>query len=423
MIGLITAITIVSLVIPVYVYLGYPLMLFLVLKSTKGKDVDKSSITPTVSMIVSCYNEQEIIEHKIRNCIAIDYPDNKLDFIFVSDGSEDRTDSIIREFSNEHIKLIRQEGRLGKTMGINLAISQARGEIVVFSDANAMYQKEAIRMLVRNFNDLKVGYVVGAALYRDDTESFSGVSENSYWEYEIFLKKIESKLHSVVGGDGAIYAIRKQLYRRLDQEDINDFVNPLQIISKGFRGVFEEEAVCYEQTAGSFEKEAKRKQRIVNRSFTGLLKNKTVLNPFKFGFFSLQLLSHKLLRWLVPFFIIIAILGIFVLAQVKIFAFQILLLLGIVFAWSVMLGGLLKGGSNVPSILLYPYYFYLVNINSLRGVLQSLSGKVEVTWSTARQNDDTRTSDRFWLISGYVFLFLASIIIFTSTLISVIQIL
>ena len=419
MIELLVAITFISLSVPVYVYVGYPLLLYVLSKIIKGKRTNKRNITPTVSMIISCFNEIEIIEQKLKNCLVIDYPKDRLDFVFVSDGSDDGTDDVIQQYSNERISLIRQEGRLGKSMGLNLAVPRVKGEIVVFSDANAMYQTNAIQMLVRNFNDNEIGYVVGAALYKDETKTPAGSSEQVYWQYEIFLKQIESKLHSVVGGDGAIYAIRKTLYEWLDQEDINDFVNPLQIITKGFRGVFETEAICYEQTAGNFSKEAKRKQRIVNRSFTALLKNKAVLNPFKYGFYSFELLSHKLLRWLIPFFIILGGLGTVILAQWEVFVFQLCLLLGILFIWSVMLGNLLRSRQTTHPAILYPYYFYLVNINSLIGVLQSLRGKVQVTWSTARASKDYSSTRQLRSSVVILLIFILTIWIFAQTLKSV----
>lgn len=386
MISVLIIITLIALLIPVYVYIGYPVLLMVLDKLIKGKIIHTGDITPTVSLIVSCYNEVDIIEQKIRNCQTIDYPQSQLEILFVSDGSDDGTDELIQQYTNDRIKLMRQEGRLGKTMGLNLALTEATGEIVVFSDANAMYKDDALKMLVRNFNDETVGYVVGAAIYRDDEESSAGSNENAYWQYEIFLKKIESKLHSVVGGDGAIYAIRKSLYEPLDREDINDFVNPLQIIAKGYRGIFDADAMCYEQTAGDFDKEGTRKQRIVNRSFSGLMKNKTVLNPFKYGFYSFELLSHKLLRWFIPFFILFAAMGITVLAQMHIGLFQWLLLMGILFTWSILAGKLLRNNSGCPPVVLFPYYFYLVNINSMKGVLLSLCGQVQITWSTHREN-------------------------------------
>lgn len=392
MISLLIIITLLALFIPLHVYLGYPLLLMVLDKIINGKGLQVADITPTITMIVSCYNEVDIIEKKILNCLAIDYPKHLLEILFVSDGSDDGTDELINSNTNDCVRLIRQEGRLGKTMGLNLALAEAGGEIVVFSDANAMYKENALKMLVRNFHDESVGYVVGAAIYKDEEESGAGASENIYWKYEIFIKNIESKLHSVVGGDGAIYAIRRSLYEPLDQEDINDFVNPLQIIAKGYRGIFDAEAVCYEQTAGDFDKEGKRKQRIVNRSFTGLMKNKSVLNPLKYGFYSFELLSHKLLRWLIPFFILIAAAGIVILAQYQIRSFQWLLLVGVIFTWSIILGRLLKESTGCPSFLLIPYYFYLVNINSMIGILQSLRGKVQVTWSTPRDKDASKNN-------------------------------
>ena len=413
---LLIIITLIALFIPVYVYIGYPLLLMILDRLIKVKAIDIAEITPTVSLIVSCYNEVDVIEQKIINCMAIDYPQHQLEILFVSDGSDDGTDEIIKQYCNERIKLIRQEGRLGKTMGLNVALAEASGEIVVFSDANAMYKENALKMLVRNFNDAAVGYVVGAAIYKDEEESTAGSSENIYWKYEIFIKQIESKLHSVVGGDGAIYAIRKSLYVPLDQEDINDFVNPLQIIAKGYRGIFDAEAICYEQTAGDFDKEGSRKQRIVNRSFTGLMKNKTVLNPFKYGFYSLELLSHKLLRWLIPFFILVAAAGIIVLAQMQVAVFQWALLLGILFTWSVLLGKLLKDWSGCPSIVLIPYYFYLVNINSLKGILQSLRGKVQITWSTPREQAAAKTGLNLAIMLIFVPLVLLTGWLFSATL-------
>ena len=410
----IIALTLLSFLLTIYVYIGYPLLLAILDKMVQGNPVDKANITPTVSLIVSCYNERDVIEQKIYNCLNLDYPNEKLEILFISDGSDDGTDDVIRQYTSERISLIRQEGRLGKTSGLNLAVPMATGEIIVFSDANAMYKENAIRMLVRNFNDKAVGYVVGAALYKDDNKTAAGTSENIYWQYEIYLKKIESKLHSVVGGDGAIYAIRKTLYENLDREDINDFVNPLQIISKGYRGVFDEDAICYEQTAGNFEKEGKRKQRIVNRSFSALMKNKRVLNPLKYGFYSLELLSHKLLRWLIPFFIIFCVTGIFILAQMQILFFQYCLLLGIVFIWCILLGKLLKNWPTSPAFLIYPYYFYLVNINSLIGVLKSLRGDVQITWSTPR--DDRVSSNSVNLVFSVVYV---SILILTIWLFSV----
>lgn len=379
------------LLMPVYVYLGYPLLLLLIRSVyTKKHRIDESLI-PSVTLIVSCYNEKDVIADKIKNCLAIDYPKQHLDIIFISDGSTDGTDELVKELSTEQIKLIRQEGRLGKTSGLNLGVAEATSDIIIFSDANAMYQKDAIKKLVRHFADENVGLVVGAAIYTDGNENSAAQSENSYWEYELNIKRWESDIHSVVGGDGAIYAIRKSLYDPLDAKDINDFVNPLEIIAKGYRGIFDREAICLEETAGDFNKEARRKERIVNRSFRGLMKVKRVMNPFKTGFFALEVVSHKLLRWLIPFFLIGIAITSTMLALQGVIAFQILYALEMIFLWLAIMGYLKHQQTDLSKLFFLPYYFLMVNFYSMVGVIKALSGNIQVTWSSPRVDINTPT--------------------------------
>ncbi|MCU4675545.1 glycosyltransferase family 2 protein [Catenovulum sp. 2E275] len=382
---IVLAITLSCAFLVLHVYLGYPLTLYLLTKMGVGtRNLVQEKFEPTVTMMVSCYNEIDVIQEKITNCLELQYPLNKLNFIIISDGSDDGTDEAVLQFNHPRIKLIRQEGRLGKTSAINLAMQSVESEIVVFSDANAMYEPDAIQKLVRNFYDPKVGYVVGAALYIDGKDSSAAASENLYWNYEIALKKQESLLHSVVGGDGAIYAIKRELFIPLDAKDINDFVNPLQIIEQGFRGIFEEQAVCLEETAGDFAKEAKRKQRIVNRSFRGLMKVKSVLNPFRFGFFSYEVISHKLLRWLMPIFLVIFSLGSLVLSYSDYLLFQVISILALIFFILAQVGFLLSEQKKSSPIFFIPYYFVMVNYYSLIGVITALQGNIQVTWSSPR---------------------------------------
>ena len=390
MIGLVLLITILSAYLVVHVYIGYPLILWCLTKLTKGKShIIDEGYRPSVTLLVSCYNEIDVIEEKIANCFALDYPTDKLNFIVISDGSDDGTDEAVAALSNERLSIIRQEGRLGKTSAINLAMESVSSDIVVFSDANAMYQPDAILKLVRHFADANVGYVVGAALYTDGEQSTAAASEDLYWRYEIALKKMESSLHSVVGGDGAIYAIRRNAYIPLEQQDINDFVNPLQIIEQGYRGLFDSEAICLEETAGDFAKEARRKQRIVNRSFRGLMKVRAVLNPSRFGFFSFEVISHKLLRWLMPVFLALFTLGSIALAYAGIQIFQLITLLALVFFVLVQCGYLLSRRQRSPLVFSIPYYFYMVNYYSLIGVITALQGNIQVTWSSPRHQNNT----------------------------------
>jgi cellulose synthase/poly-beta-1,6-N-acetylglucosamine synthase-like glycosyltransferase len=371
-----------------YIYIGYFIILFIFRCLLPEKKIKKKEIYPDISLLISCYNEEAIIREKLENSLALDYPKDKIEVIVISDSSTDRTDEIVRQFEKKGVRLLRQEERKGKTAGLNLAVSQATGEIIVFSDANAMYEPDAIHKLVRNFNDAKVGYAVGASKYKDADKSGASKSERIYWQYEIWVKKLESRLKHVVGADGAMYAIRRELYEKLTYTDINDFVNPLQIILKGFRGVYEPEAICWEETAGSFHDEFNRKVRIINRSFSGLLRIKSVLNPFKTGIFSLEILTHKLLRWLSPLFAIIFVASCLALSLYNIAVFQWCALFLTAFLCCSYVGYLFRDCSKVWPVFYYPYYVVLMNTASLAGVYRSLKGSVQITWETFRSRND-----------------------------------
>ncbi|MFC4258511.1 glycosyltransferase family 2 protein [Marinobacter lacisalsi] len=388
MITLLILVTLVCLLVPAYVYAGYPCALWLLTLGRTGATHRVWETHPHVALIISCYNEAPVIRDKLENALKLDYPKDKLTIVVVSDGSDDGTDDIVQEYALVGVKLIRQEGRLGKTMGLNLAMEQLSSDVTVFSDANALYAPDAISKLVRNFADEQVGYVVGAALYTDQGSGASAHNENLYWRYELAIKAMESRLHSVVGGDGAIYAIRSHLWQPLDQKDINDFVNPLQIIAKGYRGIFEPEARCYEETAGDFGREIARKERIVNRSIRGLMRVKATMNPLRVGIFAWEVISHKLLRWLIPLFLLIGAVGSLLLALAGYGFFQlvaagVLLLLALAGA-----GHLATDKNALPVWISVPYYFVMVNLYSLRGIAKAVRGETQVTWSSARPGQD-----------------------------------
>ena len=387
---LLLLITLICLFIPVYVYAGYPLALWLL---TLGRDKVTHRVAetrPSVALIISCYNEAAVIRDKLENALALDYPRDRLRILVVSDGSDDGTDDIVKQYAESGVELIRQEGRQGKTMGLNLAMEQVDADVTVFSDANAMYAPDAIHKLVRNFADEHVGYVVGAALYTDGNAGASAQSEGLYWRYELAIKSMESRLCSVVGGDGAIYAIRSHLWEALQQKDINDFVNPLQIIAKGYLGVFEPEARCFEETAGDFSREIARKERIVNRSIRGLMRVKTTMNPAKVGIFAWQVISHKLLRWLIPLFLAIAATGSVLLALQGYGLFQFVTAGALALLALAAIGHGAANKNALPVWISVPYYFVMVNLYSLKGILRALRGETQVTWNSARPGEEQR---------------------------------
>src|SRR5690554_5073362 len=390
MMSIVLVITVLSLLVPVYVYAGYPAMLWFFTRGYPARTHRIGDITPTVSLIISCYNEAPVIRAKLENALALDYPSNKLTILVVSDGSDDGTDDIVREYQGQGVRLIGQEGRLGQTLGLNLAMESVDTDLVVFSDANAMYAADAITKLARNFADLDVGYAVGAALYTDGNEGASARNENLYWRYELAIKAMESRLHSVVGGDGAIYAIRTKLWEPLQQQDINDFVNPLQIIAKGYRGVFDADAKCFEETAGDFDREVARKERIVNRSIRGLMRVGQVMNPAKSGVFAFEVISHKLLRWLIPLFLLVGVAGSVILAFAGLGLFQLITAGAMLMLALTLAGHLSKNRNQLPVWVATPYYFVMVNGYAVRGIVKALQGQTQVTWNSAR---NTETGD------------------------------
>lgn len=384
------ALTILCLLLPVYVYVGYPALLWILTLGKPTVTHTRKEAFPSVTLVISCYNEVEVIREKLRNSLELDYPKELLKIIVVSDGSDDGTDELVREFSGDAVNLIRQEGRLGKTMGLNLAMAEVESEITVFSDANALYAPDAIAKLVRNFADKKVGYVVGAALYTDSDQGASAHNENLYWRYELAVKDMESRLYSVVGGDGAIYAIRTALWEPLQQQDINDFVNPLQIVSKGYRGVFDSEARCFEETAGNFDKEVARKERIVNRSIRGLFRVRSVMNPFRTGIFSLMVISHKLLRWVIPLFLVLGVVGSSILAFGGLHVFQMISAASATILTLAFVGHCRRQEQHLAVWVSVPYYFVMVNLYAVRGILRALRGETQVTWNSARSQQEQR---------------------------------
>ena len=367
-----------------YVYAGYPIILW-ILTRFRHRPVFQDDIVPGVTLLISAFNEVRVIGSKLENALALDYPHEQLEILVVSDASTDGTDIIVESFAERGVKLLRMHERQGKTIGINAAVQQARGNIIVFSDANILYQKDAIRRLVRNFADPKVGCVTGNSCYSENSQSSAHVQENTYWQYEQTIRALESQMGSTVGGDGAIFAIRKDLYSPLPHDAINDLVIPLQIVARGYRAVFEPEAIGYEQSAGSYVSEFRRKRRIVNRSWHGVRSVPQVLDPRAVGIFAWQVWSHKVLRWLILPMVLGVAIGCFVA-----FPAGLIYRIGALgFVASVVIAGIgalartsIGGLSRVAQGL---FYFYMVNLAAFMGIIAAMSGRVEVTWTPERR--------------------------------------
>jgi cellulose synthase/poly-beta-1,6-N-acetylglucosamine synthase-like glycosyltransferase len=374
----------VGLVIIGYVYAGYPVLLWIITR-WRRRIVIQRDVNVPVTLVISAFNEEQIIGEKLINALMLDYPSGQLEILVVSDASNDGTDSIVQSFAGRGVRLIRMPERRGKTAGLNVALREARGEIIIFSDANIMYRRDAIRQLVRNFADPTVGCVTGNSCYMENSRSPAHVQENTYWQYEQIIRMLESRLGSTVGGDGAIFAIRKDLYAPLDPDAINDLVVPLQIVTRGYRAIFERNAVGFEPSAGYFAGEFRRKRRIVNRSWRGLSSVPEVLNPRVVGIFAWQVFSHKVLRWLIFPVVLMVAAGCFMAFRVGV-VYQV----GAVgFAASVgiaAIGGLTANRVGQLTRLTHAiFYFYMVNLAAFLGIVMAMFGRVEVVWVPERR--------------------------------------
>jgi cellulose synthase/poly-beta-1,6-N-acetylglucosamine synthase-like glycosyltransferase len=380
-----TALFIILLVLVLYTYVGYYALIFCFSFLKTEKVFIRSDFQPTVTLIISAYNEEKVIRRKIENSLQLSYPRERLEIIVVSDASTDDTDAIVRQYSRNNVKLVRMDQRGGKTVGLNTAVLKASGDIIIFSDANAMYRPTAVFKLVRHFADPEIGFVTGESVYTQDILATARDTEDIYWNYERKLKLMESRIGSMVGADGAIYAVRKNLYSTLKSDAINDFVNPLMIVMKGYRGVYDMEAVCYEDAAGEFLKEFSRKRRIVNRSWHGLMSVKEILNPLQYGFFALKVISHKMLRWIMPFILVAIFLLSAALSAGSAF-FKFVLILQLLFYLVAAIGYNYRNKKKINFLIALPFYFCLVNFAAASGIIDSFRGKIAVTWETTRAN-------------------------------------
>lgn len=369
----------VSLII--YSYFGYPIIL-MILGFRKGLKVSKGEITHTLSLLVLAHNEERVIREKIENSLGLDYPRDKLEVVVASE-STDKTDEIVGEYSGQGIVLYPFEKREGKQVTIYRVIPLLKGEIVVFSDANALYKKDALRKLARNFSDPTVGCVCGELKYVNPQKASIGETEGLYWRYEIFIKKLESKVHSVLGANGSIYAIRKKLYAPISKYRGDDFEIPIKIAQQGYGVIFEPEAVSFEKTSSTTKEEFCRKVRIIAWVWKStLILIKDSLKPFK-GLLIFQLISHKLLRWLVPIFL--ALLFISNIFLTSYLFYRILLVVQIIFYLLSFWGYIEDQRKNkLNRIINVPYYFSMVNFAAFLGFCKFILGRQGNVWEKAR---------------------------------------
>jgi cellulose synthase/poly-beta-1,6-N-acetylglucosamine synthase-like glycosyltransferase len=371
-----------------YVYALYPLIVFalsslvqmmrdfgyVLSRRDRRADAARDGGLPTVSVIVAVHNEERIIGERIANCLSTDYPRDSMEILIVSDGSTDRTNEIVAGLSADGVRLIALEERNGKAFALNRAIPQAGGEILLLTDSNTMYERDAVLKLVRHFRHADIGGVCGELRVKPFDDST--VEESLYWKFENFLKLMESRLDMTLGANGGIYAIRREAFIPIpDGTIVDDFVIFLNVRKRGFRTLFDPEAVAYERSAPSVVDEYQRKVRIGAGDLQSIRLTGGFLDP-RSGPVSFSFWSHKVLRWSVPFFLIGLLASNIALASDGLFFASFLgaqVLMYVLF----VLGFVFKDSAFFK----LPHYFISMNMALLHGFVRYLRGAQTGTWN------------------------------------------
>ena len=361
-----------------YIYAGYPLLVYVGSRLFR-RPVHKAPCEPTVTIIIAAYNERAHIGATIANKLALDYPKEKLQIVVVSDGSDDGTDDVVREFQKDGVILLRQEPRNGKTAALNVAVGHATGELLVFSDANSLYEPTALRYLASNFADPRVGYVTGTLGYLNPDGSMTGDGCSMYMRYENFIRRCETLMGSLVGVNGGIDAVRRALYRPMQPDDLPDLVLPLQVVARGYRVVYEPRARLNEFANSNPEAEYRMRVRVSLRALWTLAEMPDIMSIGRHGFYAVQVISHKVLRYLAFVFIV----GLFLLSAFLVPVspvYAIAFALQLVFIVTAAAGFVAERRGQPSRLFSVPYYFLLVNAAASHACWKFVKGERHRMW-------------------------------------------
>jgi cellulose synthase/poly-beta-1,6-N-acetylglucosamine synthase-like glycosyltransferase len=335
---------------------------------------------PAVTLIIPAYNEEECLPAKICNVLQMDYPADKLEVIFVSDGSTDGTNPILNALQHPGIRTILLPERMGKSNALNIAVSQARNEILILSDASTIFSPDAIQKLARHFSNSNVGAVCGALEFQRTTESLH--TEGVFWNFEGMLRLMEARIGATLTASGALYALRKSAFRPLSNRTvIEDFVIPMNARRLGYSVLYDPEATGVEFAANSVTGEFTRRVRLAVGSFRAL---KGFLTTRMDGFTCMAFVSHKLLRWILPFLLIaLLVSNAFILGKSPLY---LLFFCGqaIFYMWAGLGFVLRRRVQRIPGAL-FGYFIVAMNLAFLVGFFRLLSGREEGTWQRVSQ--------------------------------------
>lgn len=383
------------LFIIVYTYVGYGILLFAIIKFRRFFKIGKkteidASYEPEVTLFIAAYNEKDYVEAKMKNTLSLDYPKDKLNVIWVTDGSDDGTPDLLQGYPNTTVHHL--DARNGKIGAMNRGMEFVKTPIVIFSDANTDLGKESIRRIVNLFSNPKVGCVSGEKrIISKESDVASGAGEGLYWKYESTLKKWDAELYSVVGAAGELFAIRTPLYRHVEKDTLlDDFIISLRVAQDGYTIQYDPEAYAIETASANVKEELKRKVRISAGGIQSIVRLSSLLNIFKYGTLSFQYISHRVLRWsLTPLCLVLLIPTLTILAiNEGLFSFQlysILFWLQLLFYAAALLGWFLENRETRVKILFIPYYFFIMNLSVILGFFRYMKKSQSVNWERAKR--------------------------------------
>ncbi|MDP5106349.1 MAG: glycosyltransferase family 2 protein [Polaribacter sp.] len=383
------------LFIIVYTYVGYGVLLFIIIKIRRffkiGKKVEiDPTYEPEVTLFIAAYNEKDYVAAKMKNTLSLEYPKEKINIIWVTDGSDDGTPDLLQGYPNTTVHHL--DARNGKIGAMNRGMEFVKTPIVIFSDANTNLGKESIRRIVNLFGNPKVGCVSGEKRIIDkESDVASGAGEGMYWKYESALKKWDAELYSVVGAAGELFAIRTKLYRHVEKDTLlDDFMISLRVAQDGYTIQYDPEAYAIETASANVKEELKRKVRISAGGIQSIVRLRSLLNIFKYGTLSFQYISHRVLRWsLTPLCLVLLIPVLTILAAndgfLSFSLYAIIFWLQLLFYAAALLGWFLENRETRVKILFIPYYFFIMNLSVVLGFFRYMKNSQSVNWERSKR--------------------------------------
>jgi cellulose synthase/poly-beta-1,6-N-acetylglucosamine synthase-like glycosyltransferase len=380
-----------------YTFAGYALLLAILLffkrlfyDRKKYQDIETDDL-PRVCMFVTAYNEADYVDMKVKNMMELDYPTEKMQFLWITDGSDDGTPDILKKYPQMEVHHLPE--RKGKINAMNRGMQFADAPFVIFSDSNTTLCRDAVKVIVNTFNDPKVGCIAGEKrVLSKETDNAAGSGENLYWKFESWVKRMDSDLNSAVGAVGELFAIRTTLFEKVENDTIlDDFIISLRIAEKGFRIAYTPDAYAMETASVNVAEELKRKVRIAAGGLQTIVRLKKLLNPFRHGLLSFQYISHKVLRWTIaPFALfLLPLINLFILLEEpennNLRFYSYFLYFQAFMYVLALLGWMLERRKIRFKLLFVPFYFTAINYASIRGWGRYLKGKQSVNWEKAKR--------------------------------------